>query len=88
MNFYTPRSYFSQPWRPLVSSLEVIGFGDASEDAYGAVVYLRVTTQEGYKVSFANARTRVAPLKKVTLPRLELLAALLAARQCSLLKKV
>ena len=80
MTFCTPRSYFSQPWRPLVSSLEVIGFGDASEDAYGAVVYLRVTTQEGYKVSFANAHTRVVPLKKIILPRLELLAALLAAR--------
>ena len=55
--------------------------GDASHLSYGAVVYLRARSHDGkYMVSFCIAKTRVAPVKEVTLPRLELLGALLAAR--------
>ena len=48
---------------------------------YGAVVYCRVPSSEGgYQVSLVMSKGKVAPLKKITLPRLELLGALLCAR--------
>lgn len=51
-------------------------FADASTKAYGAVVYI----QQGIYTSFVIAKTRVAPLKRLTLPKLELMAALVATR--------
>ena len=58
-------------------------FGDASEAAYGAVVYLRV--EDGCSprihINLLCSRTRVTPLgKRRTIPELELMAALIAAR--------
>jgi hypothetical protein len=55
-------------------------FCDASERAYGAVLYARSTTQEGIVVRLACSKNRLAPVKKITLPRLELLAELAEAR--------
>ena len=85
-NFSCPRAYFPQTWSLAKSTAELIAFGDASPDAYGAVVYLRIFTEAGYEVAFITAKTRVAPVKKQTLPRLELLGALLAARLASFAK--
>jgi hypothetical protein len=55
-------------------------FCDASEKAYGAVLYLRSTSREAILVRLACSKNRLAPVKKITLPRLELLAALVGAR--------
>ncbi|KAL1468658.1 hypothetical protein MTO96_041345 [Rhipicephalus appendiculatus] len=56
-------------------------FSDASESAYGAAAYLRtVDTSRTIRTILLMAKTRVAPLKTVTLARLELMSALLAAR--------
>ena len=75
-----PRSYAGYPWREVVS-LELHGFGDSSERAYGACVYVRVLGQDGsWSASLVFSRARVAPLKRVSLPRLELLGALLCSR--------
>lgn len=63
-----------------VDSYSLIGFCDASKKAYAAVVYLRVETQEGLHVKFLTSKTRVSPLQPQTIPRLELLSALLLAR--------
>ena len=52
-------------------------FCDSSQLAYGAVAYLRGTTTN--TCSFVMLKSKVAPLKEHTLPRLELLAALLGA---------
>lgn len=60
--------------------IELHGFADASERAYAAVVYLRTLQSECSLVSLIAAKTRVAPLKPVSLPRLELCAAHLLAR--------
>lgn len=56
-------------------------FSDASERAYGAVAYLQGQTAEGKTVSrLIMSKSRVAPIKKLTLSRLELMGALVAAR--------
>ena len=51
-------------------------FADASPKAYGAVAYL----QQGTNSSLVMSKTRAAPLKQLSLPKLELMAAVLAAR--------
>ncbi|XP_058128539.1 uncharacterized protein LOC131292818, partial [Anopheles ziemanni] len=56
-------------------------FTDASEAAYGACIYIRSETSDGsVQVSLLTSKSKVAPLKPVTIPRLELCAALLGAR--------
>lgn len=61
--------------------VEMHAFGDASEKGYGACVYLRVPITDGsFKVSLVLSRGRVAPIKKMSVPRLELMGALLCAR--------
>ncbi|GFS58553.1 integrase catalytic domain-containing protein [Trichonephila clavipes] len=56
----------------------LIGFCDASQRAYAAVFYLRTELVTGkVHVSMITSKTRVAPVKSITLPRLELLASLL-----------
>ncbi|XP_054738011.1 uncharacterized protein LOC129244415 [Anastrepha obliqua] len=58
----------------------LLGFCDASPLAYAAVLYTRTTDGEGRStVSLLTARTKVAPLKGATFPRLELCAAHLLA---------
>ncbi|GFS54408.1 integrase catalytic domain-containing protein [Trichonephila clavipes] len=56
-------------------------FCDASPRAFGAVAYFRyVTANDDIYTSFITAKSRVSPLKKLTLTRLELLGAVLASR--------
>ena len=55
-------------------------FSDASKAAYGAVAYLVWTTPHGPHISLVSAKARVAPLRHTTIPRLELMAALIASR--------
>ena len=58
-------------------------FSDASEDAFGACAYARWQLSNGkYDVRFIAAKSRVAPLKRLTIPRLELQGAVLASRLC------
>ncbi|XDV45657.1 hypothetical protein PO909_013717 [Leuciscus waleckii] len=53
-------------------------FSDASESAYGTVSYLLLENSEGERhCAFLMGKARVAPLKLVTIPRLELTAAVL-----------
>jgi hypothetical protein len=66
-----------------ITAFELRGFCDASLKAYAAVVYLRAKATCGYQVSMVASKTRVAPLKQQTIPRLELLSALLLARLMS-----
>ncbi|XP_074114129.1 uncharacterized protein LOC141537181 [Cotesia typhae] len=62
-------------------SIQLHGFSDASQLAMAAVVYLRVTDHTGNsKVTLVCSKTRVAPIKRLTIPRLELSAAVLLAQ--------
>ena len=56
------------------------GFCDASILPYAAIVYLVTVREEDVHISFVTAKTRVAPLQSQTIPRLELLSALLLSR--------
>ena len=67
--------------------VQLIGFSDASQKAYAAVSYLRVMYESGkIAVYFLGCKTKVAPLKAgkldplLSIPRLELCAALLLAQ--------
>ncbi|XP_049869877.1 uncharacterized protein LOC126369487 [Pectinophora gossypiella] len=61
--------------------IQLHGFSDASERAYAACIYLRVQNEEGeVDISLLLAKTRVAPTKRISIPRLELMAALLLAK--------
>lgn len=68
-------------------SVELHGFSDASIKAYGAALYLCSVNEEGKRsVQLLCGKSKVAPLKKVTLPRLELLAAFLLAKLTNTIK--
>ncbi|XP_050315538.1 uncharacterized protein LOC126750080 [Anthonomus grandis grandis] len=56
---------------------EVHALCDASEKGYAGVIYFRVLVEEECQVFFVIGKSKVAPLKKITLPRLELCAAVL-----------
>jgi len=62
-------------------SLEVHGFADASSHSYAAVVYLTIIHSESnFQVSLICAKTKVAPVKTISIPRLELNAVVLLSR--------
>ena len=75
-----PRCYFQGN----TESVELHIFGDSSQNAFSAVAYLRakVSNSKGMttELAFVFGKTRVAPMKALTIPKLELQIALLAAR--------
>ena len=67
--------------RPLVQGKATLHvFADASKDAYAAVAYLSVEAVGKTEVALVFAKAHVAPAKTLTIPRMELLAALLAVK--------
>ena len=77
--FLVPRFYRHVSDSPTVIQLHV--FGDASEQALCSVAYFRFSYANGsVKCAFVTAKTRVAPKKPLSIPRLELQAAVLSAR--------
>ena len=62
------------------SDLQLHVFCDASTTAYAAVVFIRQETDNFIETKMLTAKTRVAPIKSVSEPRLELCAALLGAK--------
>ncbi|XP_063321729.1 uncharacterized protein LOC134619834 [Pelmatolapia mariae] len=84
-NLSLPRCY--TPGISAGSPVNLHIFCDASERAYGAVAYLRVETDSNeVKVAFVMARSRVAPKRQLSIPRLELCAALAGAQLAKVLQ--
>ncbi|UYV63877.1 hypothetical protein LAZ67_2005876 [Cordylochernes scorpioides] len=74
-----PRCIFQR--NLLISNMQLHGFCDSSELAYSAVCYLRITYENNQiETILLTAKTKVALIKKITIPRLELCAALMLAQ--------
>ncbi|XP_049290599.1 uncharacterized protein LOC125767759 [Anopheles funestus] len=67
--------------------IEVHVFRDASEAAYAPVAYFRLEADSKIHVGLIGAKTKVAPLKTVSIPKLELKAALLGCRMLTKIKE-
>ena len=79
MHKHIPRCYIDKKSR--ITSMHLHGFSDASERAYGAVIYLRMTdSSNDVQTSLVTSKTKVAPIKRLTIPRLELCGAYLLAQ--------
>ena len=64
-----------------VTKINVHTFVDASQGAYGAVVYVRMEYEDQtVSVRFVAAKTKVAPLQSVGIPRMELIGACLGVK--------
>ncbi|XP_044570176.1 uncharacterized protein LOC123257018 [Drosophila ananassae] len=64
-----------------VNTIEMHVFVDASQSAFASVVYWRITYEDGdVQVRFVCAKTKCAPMRTMTIPRLELQAAVLGTR--------
>ena len=74
---YITRYYF--PKDATIRELQLHGFCDASEDAlFAGVVYIQMTdSEEKVHTSLVLVKTKVAPIKRLTIPRLELCGAYL-----------
>ena len=68
---------------PQISSFDLLCFCDASVSAYAAVVYLRSSDSNQPAVKLVFSKSRLAPKKAVSVPRLELLAAVIGVRALS-----
>ncbi|XP_058810637.1 uncharacterized protein LOC131675615 [Phymastichus coffea] len=70
-------------------TFEIHGFSDASSRAYAAVTYLRIDNGNGnYQVSLLSAKTKVTPVKTVSIPNLELCGATLLVKLVVHLQKL
>jgi hypothetical protein len=81
-NHHVPRCYY--PKGAIITSAQLHGFSDALEKVYSGVVYLRLEDSNGaVHTSLVISKTRVAPIKRQTIPRLELCGALTLAHLLS-----
>uniref|UniRef100_A0A0S7ENZ8 PPUP8834 n=1 Tax=Poeciliopsis prolifica TaxID=188132 RepID=A0A0S7ENZ8_9TELE len=67
---------------------EMHHFSDASDVGYGTASYLLLINEDGRRsCGLLMAKSRVAPLKKITVPRMELTAAVIAVKVDKLLRQ-
>ena len=82
-----PRSFAKLGQR--VKAVEIHAFSDASERGYASVVYLRVLYETGeVEIHFVSSKAKVSPIKKQSIPRLELLGATLMGRLVNSVRNV
>ncbi|XP_055589908.1 uncharacterized protein LOC129742089 [Uranotaenia lowii] len=75
-----PRQYFPSRNTAEIGLLQLHVFVDASESAYACAAYLRSEFHDKVSCVLVTAKSRVAPLKTVSIPRLELQAAVVGSR--------
>ncbi|XP_062712088.1 uncharacterized protein LOC134289722 [Aedes albopictus] len=75
-----PRCYFEQVRPEDLSQLQLHVFTDASEQAYGCAAYLRSVSEGKVRCILVMGKSKVAPLKALSIPRMELQAAVLGSR--------
>ena len=74
MTVRIPRCY--SPSKETIVSTQLHGFSDASEEAYAGVVYLRIEySTKRVHTSLVISKTKVSPIKRLIIPRLELCGA-------------
>ncbi|XP_055633606.1 uncharacterized protein LOC129773953 [Toxorhynchites rutilus septentrionalis] len=78
-----PRAYFPGISSDDIDDLQLHIFVDGSETAYACVAYLRASINGEYHSALVSAKAKVAPLKALSIPRLELQAVLIG---CMLMK--
>ena len=76
-NVRVPRCYFSFP--SAKRRIELHAFSDVSQKAYAAAVYIRRVVNDHVETTLICSKSRVSLLKLQTIPRLELLGALILA---------
>ncbi|XP_053692248.1 uncharacterized protein LOC128740709 [Sabethes cyaneus] len=81
-----PRSYFGATQSKEFGPIQLHIFTDAGENAYGCAGFLRIEVDGVVKCSLAMARSKVSRLKQLTIPRLELQAAVMGARMPHVIK--
>ena len=69
-----PKHVFDKRKGKILQS-QLPGFTDASKKAYCAMMFLVYETTEGIHTCLLSAKTRVSPIKQLTIPRLELMSA-------------
>lgn len=79
-NIIIPRCYLQSFQTYNNVDVQLHTFADASENGYAAVAYLRISDGNNVSVSLVGSKTRVAPLRITSIPRLELMAAVIASR--------
>ena len=73
--FVVERNYLSRRDLSDVIDMQLHGFSDASGQAYACVIYLRIMFKNGdIRTTFVASKSKVAPIKRLTIPRLELMA--------------
>ncbi|XP_065084406.1 uncharacterized protein LOC135706688 [Ochlerotatus camptorhynchus] len=75
-----PRCYFPNYSPNSLDTLELHVFVDASEEAYACVAYFRIIDRGQVRCALVSAKSKVAPLKPLSIPRLELQAAVIGSR--------
>ena len=81
-----PRCYYAETEGEVIAS-ELHGFCDASAKEYGAVVFLCIVRTCASCVRFLSSKTRLTPLSEQTIPRLELLSAVVLSRPIHSIKE-
>ena len=68
-------------------TFELQVFTDSSQLAYGAVAYARIISEHGVSCCFLMSKSKFAPIKQLSIPKLELQAAVLGTRLAHFIKK-
>ncbi|XP_066499342.1 uncharacterized protein [Hoplias malabaricus] len=81
-----PRCYSPENFGKILRT-ELHHFSDASSRGYGQCTYIRLVSEDSVHCTLIMGKARVAPTKVVTIPRLELTAAVISAAVSSMLKE-